>query len=185
MENKKNLTILIAVLAIVALILVAVISLKSNGVPVTGKSALPKTEEGTGVPSGGTPASATKEAVPEGVVVPEQGSKAEEGVAIPSAVAEAAPGVSAKLRHFEIKAENGAYVPSTIIVNLGDSIYIDFMAVGNQYDIVIPDYGLAGTAKAGETKIVAFQANIPGKFVFYSALYGGIDGKMKGYIIVK
>ena len=185
MANKKNLIILIAVLAIAVLILVAVVSLKSNGVPVPGKAGAPKTEEGTGIPSGGTPTSATREEVPEGVVVPEQGSKAEGDVAVPSAVSEAAPGVSAKLRHFEIKAENGAYVPSTIIVNFGDSVYIDFKAIGKQYDIIVPDYGLTQTAGPGETKIVAFQANLSGKFLFYSKLYGGIDGEMKGYIIVK
>jgi len=127
----------------------------------------------------------TREEVPENIVVPEPGAEVEEGIAVPQTVTEAAPGVEAKFRRFEIKAENENYIPSTIIVNKGDTVHIDFTAVDKKYDFVLPDYHMKQVAERGETKIIEFQALEQGKFLFCSELYGGLEGKMKGYIIVK
>jgi len=128
----------------------------------------------------------TKEEVPEEIEVPEMGAtNTPSEVAVPETVAEAAPGVKAKFRRFEIKAEKGIYTPSIVVINKGDTVHIDFTAVDKKYDFVIPDYGLRQVADAGQTKIIEFQAIEKGKFLFYSELYGGAQGKMKGYIIVK
>ena len=136
-----------------------------------------------GVEEGGvTP---TRQEVPEDIVVPEIGTEVKEDVAVPQTVSEAAPGVEAKFRRFEVKAENNSYSPSTVIVNQDDTVHIDFIAVDKKYDFVFPDYGMRQIAEAGETKIIEFQAVERGKFLFYSNLYGGLEGEMKGYIIVK
>jgi len=137
---------------------------------------------------GETPAevvSPTREEVPEDIVVPEPGAEVEEDVAVPQTVTEAAPGAEAKLRRFEIKAENNLYIPSMVIVNKGDTVHINFTAVDKKYDFVLPDYGMKQVAKPGETKVLQFGAVNEGKFLFYSDLYGGFEGEMKGYIIVK
>ena len=127
----------------------------------------------------------TREEVPEDIVVPEVGVEVEEGVAVPETVAETSAGAETKLRHFEIKAENNLYTPSTIIVNKGDLIDIEFIAVDKKYDFVLPDYGIDQVAEPGQKRFINFQAVNEGKFLFYSDLYGGFEGEMKGYIIVK
>ena len=173
MLKQKNTLTLIAIIAIIVAL----------GVVIWGVLNTFKKEKG-----GETPAevvSPTREEVPEDIVVPELGAEVEEEVAVPQTVTEAAPGAEAKFRRFEIKAENNLYTPSTIIVNKGDLIDINFTAVDNKYDFVLPDYGMKQVAEAGETKTIAFQAVNEGKFLFYSDLYGGFEGEMKGYIIIK
>lgn len=128
--------------------------------------------------------SATRAEVPKNIKIPEMGEQAETGVAVPVSVTDAAPGVSAKLRTFNIKAENGLFDPSTIIVKIGDTVHVNFTAVGKTYDITFPDYGMKQTAKAGETKILEFQAVSEGKFTYYCDSCGGIDSKSIGYMII-
>ncbi len=166
--------IILLVIAIVILVVVGIIL----GVPEKEAEKTP-TEE---VEEAESP---TRKKVPEDIVVPEIGSEVEEDVAVPEIVTEAARGAEAKFRRFEIKAENNVYTPSTVIVNKGDIVHINFTAVDKKYDLTFPDYGMRQVAEPGETKIIEFQAFTQGKFLFYSALYGGLEGEMKGYIIVK
>ncbi|KKU36405.1 MAG: cytochrome c oxidase subunit II [Candidatus Azambacteria bacterium GW2011_GWF2_46_32] len=133
------------------------------------------------IPEGETSAPA----VPEGVTVPTVGeTEAPEGVAVPTVVAPAAPGVSAQFRSFDVKAQNDAFSPNEIRVNQGDTVHINFAAIGKTYDILIPDYGLKQTAKAGESKVIEFQALNPGTYAFYCELCGGLQSKTKGVILV-
>jgi len=127
----------------------------------------------------------TREEVPKNIVAPEIGEKpASEEIAVPETVVEAAPGAESKFRLFEIKAEKDAYIPSEVIVNQGDIVHINFTAVDKTYDLTFPDYGMKQIAKMGETKILEFQANQSGKFLYYCDLCGGIEGKVTGHIIV-
>lgn len=179
LQQKNTLTLIASIVIIVAL-----------GVVIWGVLNIFKGEKG-----GETPieegvlteeaASPTREEVPEDIVVPEVGSEVEESVAVPKTVAETSTGAEAKFRRFEIKAENNLYTPSTVIVNKGDLIYIDFRAVDKKYDFVLPDYGIEQVAEPGQRKTIMFQAANRGKFLFYSDLYGGLEGEMKGYIIIK
>ena len=156
---------------------------KSAVAPPSGASVT----EPTAPTDGGAAApitSPTKTEAPKNVKIPELGEKPAEGVAAPISVAPAAPGVSAKLRRFEIKAENGVYNPSTIIVKKGDSIDIKFTAVDKTYDFTLPDYGIKAVAQKGETKLLGFQAVNDGKFTYYCSVCGGLNSKTKGYIIV-
>ena len=180
-QQKITLTLIASIVIIVAL-----------GVVIWGVLNIFKEEKGKAPIEEGAPAeeveevvSPTRKEVPEDIVVPGIGAEVEEGVAAPQIVTEAAPGVEAKFRRFEIKAENNLYTPSTIIVNKGDTVRINFTAVDKKYDFVFPDYGMRQVAEAGETKKIEFQAVNEGKFLFYSDLYGGLEGEMKGYIIIK
>ena len=144
-------------------------------------------ENGESVISGqeGISGSKTAFSVPEGTVVPEQGEEGiSEEVAIPVNVTNAAPDVEAKFRSFDISAENDKFVPSNIIVNLGDTVHIDFTAVDKSYDITFPDYGMKQVSQKGETKILEFQAVEEGKFAYYCESCGGLDSTTKGYIFI-
>lgn len=127
----------------------------------------------------------TRKEAPANVAIPEPGSTGQKtDVAVPKSSIPAAPGLEdKKLRTFEITAINGKYVPSTIIVNVGDTVHIDFKAEDNTYDIVFPDYGLYQQAKQGETRIVEFGATIDGQFSFYCEK-SCPKGKMTGTLIV-
>ncbi len=131
-----------------------------------------------------TSQSPTKEAVPENIKVPEKGEKISEDVAVPTEVAQAAPGVEAKYRSFDIKGENNKFIPSTIIVKLGDTVHINFTAQDKDYDITFPDYNMKQVALKGQTKVLEFQAVLEGKFTYYCEMCGGLNSTAKGYIIV-
>ncbi len=128
----------------------------------------------------------TRQEAPESAVVPEPGQANQDSeVAIPQASTPAAPGIEDKrLRSFDISAKEGKYTPSTIIVNIGDTVHINFRAEDDAYDIVFPDYGLKQTAKQGETKVIEFQAVIDGQFAFYCE-NACPKGEMEGILIVK
>ncbi|MBI4119665.1 MAG: cupredoxin domain-containing protein, partial [Parcubacteria group bacterium] len=128
----------------------------------------------------------TRKPVPPDVHVPEPGEKpADESVAVPVSTATAGPNVeNQKFRVFNIVARNGKYEPSTIIVNVGDTVHIDFTAEGGTYDFFLPDFGLTQTAGPGVKKVVEFQANYSGSFTF-SCKNLCPSGGMEGALIVK
>jgi len=132
------------------------------------------------------PVSATRVDAPADIVVPEMGAEIDSNlIAVPVGVIDSAPGVTTKLRSFDIRAEEGIFVPSTVIVNQGDTVKISFTAIDGSYDITIPDYGIRQTAEIGETRMLEFLAINDGKFTFYCELCGGIDSGTKGFIIIR
>lgn len=183
MVNKgdKKTIIITIVIVVVVVIFILIFTGNGNGTEV---SEAPESEAGPA--SEVEPEkSMTREEVPEGIVVPEVGAEIEdETVAVPDLVAPAAPGVSAKFRRFNIVANENAFVPSEVIVNIGDTVHIDFTAIDKTYDITFPDYGMKQTVVPGEKKIFEFQAVLSGKFLYYCDLCGGLDSEVKGYIIV-
>jgi len=128
--------------------------------------------------------SLTRSEAPKDVKVPEAGENVAVDVAIPVSVSKAAPGVSAKLRVFNISAQNDLYSPSTVIIKAGDTVHINFTAVDKTYDITFPDYGMKQIVNKGQTKVLEFQAVTTGKFTYYCALCGGLGSKAIGYVIV-
>lgn len=176
LKNKKVLALIVAVVVIVAAIVVLMMTGKN---PIT-----PGTGPGTGG-SNQQPTSDTRGAVPSDIKVPGLGdTTGDNNIAVPVGVTDAAPGVSAQLRSFNIKAEGGVFNPSTVIVNVGDTVHINFTAVDKEYDMVLPDYGMKQTAKKGETKIFEFQAVSTGKFTYYCESCGGLSSQAKGFIII-
>jgi len=129
-----------------------------------------------------------QETMPIKVKVPEVNEVLSEEVrkeiAVPEIVVEAAPGVEAKYRSFDIKAEGGKYIPSKIIANVGDTIHVNFTAVDKDYDIVFPSYGMLLRAKVGQTKLLQFQAVKSGSFAFYCDSCGGPESETRGSFII-
>jgi len=150
--------------------------------PYSGYKAGTEVQEGAGGEI--SPESQTRTQVPENVTIPEVGEEVPEGVAAPTVVTPAAPEVESKFRGFDIKAEGNKFDPNTVIVELGDTVHINFTAVDKDYDISLPDYGMKQIAPKGQTKPLEFQAVIEGKFTYYCELCGGLDSTAKGYIIV-
>lgn len=105
-------------------------------------------------------------------------------IAVPTVVVPAAPGVDSKFRNFDITAENGNFIPEKIIVQVGDTVHINFAAVDKDYDITFPSYNMKQIAKQGQTKILEFQAVQDGSFLYYCESCGGAEGTTKGNIII-
>jgi heme/copper-type cytochrome/quinol oxidase subunit 2 len=119
------------------------------------------------------------------VVVPEAGATSTGGVAVPQVESASAPGADSKYRSFDITIQNGQFTPSTIAVNLGDTVNLRISAVGGSYDFTQPDYGLKVSLSSGGSQQIEFAATAPGKFVFYCASCGGPAKGPTGYIVVK
>ncbi|MBN2198017.1 cupredoxin domain-containing protein [Candidatus Wolfebacteria bacterium] len=189
MKNKNILIIVFSV--VLVLIIVGVVWYKAS--PESFKGAF-YSEEGeeklseTGTETGpaGESIFPTRQEAPENAVVPEPGAETgDSDIAVPSISIPAAPGIEdRKLRSFDILAVNGKYTPSTIIVDIGDIIHINFTAEDDTYDIVFPDYGLRQTVSKGQTKVIEFQGNIDGQFSFYCE-NACPKGDMFGTLIVK
>jgi hypothetical protein len=105
-------------------------------------------------------------------------------IAVPDEVVQSAPGVDSNIRIFKIRGEGNKFIPSQIIVNYKDTVHIDLVAVDKNYDIMFPAYGMRQTAKQGEEKVLEFQANSEGRFIYYCESCGGIESEAKGYITV-
>ncbi len=126
-----------------------------------------------------------KEEVPANTKVPGIGEVGmSTGVAIPKAVAQAAPLAETSFRSFDIKVSGGTFTPDTIIVGSGDTVHISLTAVDKSYDFTEPDYGFHVPLPRGRTKLIEFAAVTSGKFTFFCESCGGTASKSKGFLIV-
>jgi len=126
--------------------------------------------------------------VPVGVKVPTENEVVPESlkdvIAVPKEVIQAAPGVESQIRVFDIKGENGKFIPEKVIVNYNDTVRINFTAVDGDYNVIFSGYNMMQSAKVGETKILEFQANQDGRFSYYCEICGGFSKGVPGEIIV-
>ena len=117
------------------------------------ENALPTVEGGTRI------------VVDQNIKTPEVGaSSTPSDVAVPTNVLET--GQSA-FRQFEMKGEGGKYIPSTLVVNEGDVIDINFTAVDAKYNVFFPDFGVYRTIEKGTSMKIQFQGYPFGKYGFY------------------
>lgn len=132
-----------------------------------------------------TPTSSTRGAVPANTVVPNKGATSTPvNVAVP--VVQGAGDVAGNVsyRSFNIAIQNGAYNPSTVIVNQGDTVNLEITAVDAAYGFTQPDYGFNATIPKGKTQTIQFQALQTGNFTFYCASCGGPSRGPVGHLIV-
>jgi heme/copper-type cytochrome/quinol oxidase subunit 2 len=117
------------------------------------KDALPTVEGGTRV------------VAEETIKTPEVGaSSTPKDIAVPTNVLETGPSA---FRQFEMKGEGGKYTPSTLVVNEGDVIDINFTAVDAKYNVFFPDFGVYRTIEKGASMKIHFQGYPFGKYGFY------------------
>lgn len=140
----------------------------------------------SGLYGGGTePQSVTRAEVPSDITVPGAGAtNVPDGMAVPKTEVQAAPGVDSKLRAFDISVNRDEFSPSTVAVNVGDTVHINLTAVDKDYDFTQPDYGFNMPLPKGVKKVLEFQVSNEGKFTFYCKSCGGPDKGPVGYIIV-
>ena len=176
MENKNKI-IIYSVLALVAIIIVIVAIVYSKP-----KASNKSQKAGTQTTAPATP-QGYNASVPKNIEVPNEGTTStEKDVAVPKLQTNAAPGVTAQLRKFSVKAENNTFTPSKIIVYKGDTVHIDFTAVDKDYDFSIPAiYGISRQMAKGSTGPLEFQANTVGQFDIVCQACGG---KKMGLLIV-
>lgn len=101
----------------------------------------------------------------EPVRTPEPGEESpDEETAVPI---DTSPIGGVAYRTFEIRGENNRFSPSRLIVNEGDSLVLNFLAVDGDYNLFIPDLGVFISASEGESKRHIFQASTAGDYEFY------------------
>lgn len=125
-----------------------------------------------GAPATGLPTieGGTRDEISKTVQTPEPGATpTNPEVAVPKSSLDlgGSEGVNASLRDFELKAENGKFFPSTIVVNEMDVITISLTAVDQKYNIFFPDFGVYREAAKGQTTKFQFQAYPFGQYKFY------------------
>ncbi|MBI2013861.1 MAG: cupredoxin domain-containing protein [Candidatus Colwellbacteria bacterium] len=106
----------------------------------------------------------TRKEITETVATPEVGSSANQDVAVPTKVTQVG---TVERREFDISGENQKYVPSTIVVNTGDIVKINFTAVDGNYDIFFSDLGVYKEIIEGTTETIQFQVSGHGEYEFY------------------
>lgn len=127
----------------------------------------------------------TKKAVPQGAYVPETDQQTnDKDLAVPKSVVNAAPDVEAKMRQFEVSANKGIFTPSKISIRKGDTVRINIASIDDDYDFVLPDFGMRQIIKKGTQRTVEFQATNEGQYVYYCEKCGGIDSTAKGTITI-
>jgi heme/copper-type cytochrome/quinol oxidase subunit 2 len=131
------------------------------------------------------PSSTTRTAAPVNAVVPDKGSSSTPAnVAVPTVQGAGDPAGNVSYRSFNIAIQNGAYNPSTVIVNQGDTVNLELTAVDAAYGFDQPDYGFDVAIPKGKTQTIQFQALSPGSFTFYCASCGGPSKGPVGHIVV-
>jgi heme/copper-type cytochrome/quinol oxidase subunit 2 len=178
--GKQKKILIVVAIAIIAVVVIVFILAERNG------AKNPNTTNG-GSANSGTASSApiTRLPVPADVVVPEVGTATTSDIAVPQVEAAAAPGVGAKYRSFNIIVQNNGFAPSTIAVNLGDTVNLQVGAVDGNYDFTQPDFGFHVALPEGQDKQIQFAATAKGEFVFYCSVCGGPAKGPVGYLIVK
>ncbi len=179
--SNKNKFIAVAVILIIFGIIFFVFTGSKSGIGLPGVSP-------GGAPAGGGQGqggnSTTRTPAPANVSVPGATSTVSADVAKPQVVAPAAPGVSKNFRSFKISVGNNVFSPSTVIVNVGDTVHLNLTAADKNYDFTQPDYGFNLEIPKGQTKLLEFQTTTEGKFTFYCKACGGPASGPVGYIIV-
>lgn len=76
-------------------------------------------------------------------------------------------GSTSKARFFDMKATKNGFVPSSLTVNAGDTVYIEFSAVDEIYDLDIPYLGVYFSAvQEGTSRRLPFDTPQSGTFLF-------------------
>lgn len=174
LRMKRTIFVFIVLLVVLGLIAWVYFDNKETG----------KRLEEIGINIEGVKKSVNWEAVPENIEVPEMGDVVEGNIASPAIVGAAGNNTTASFRGFEIEVNNNQFSPSTIIVKLGDTVSINFIARDKTYEFFQPDYGFKVPLPQGKTTPVQFQGSATGKFRFYCESCGGPDKGPVGYIVV-
>ena len=178
--KKRNLILVVVIVVVIIFAIIAVLVLGHK------KANAPEGAGGVGMAGSGTamPSSTTYAPVPANVVVPSAGATSTGDVAVPKIESAAAPNASTKYRSFTIMVDGNGFTPSTVAVNVGDTVNLQIGATSGNYDFTQPDLGFHVLLPQGQTKTVQFSPMTAGKYLFYCSSCGGPAKGPVGYIIV-
>lgn len=95
------------------------------------------------------------------------------------------PDLGTKILGFDLRASRGGFSPSSITVNRGDTLIIDFTAMDGDYDLDIPYLGVYFPAVSeGSTKKLPLDTSLPGTFTFQCRDSCPFTGAIRGELIV-
>lgn len=178
MSNTKK------IIGIVAIVVVALLAGAGWYQYTSRKAVSDSAGSGTGAQSAATSSSGPGP-VPAGSVAPNKGATSTPaGVAVPVVQGAGDPAGNVSYRSFNITIKNGAYDPSTVIVNQGDTVNLELTAIDASYGFDQPNYGFNTAIPKGKTQTIQFQALQSGDFTFYCASCGGPSSGPVGHIIV-
>ena len=177
MQNEKTKVIVAAVIIVLVALLAWFVFFRNGYSPYGGNS---------GTKNGLVSQSPTVAPVPANSIVLNEGDKSTNvNVVVPELQVPAHKTGSASYRQFAITANNGAFMPDTAVVNQGDIVDLEIMAVDKSYDFTQPDYGFYNVVIAkGTTKKIQFEALNPGKFTYYCSSCGPLGHGATGYVVV-
>lgn len=176
---KKKIIIVLVAVVIAFVIGIILYGWLGHGAGTSGSAGSASTSGSSAM--AGTP---THAAVPAGSVAPNQGAAASAGVAVPVIQGPGNPAGTVDYRSFNIAIQGGAFSPSTVIVNQGDTVDLEMTAVDGNYTFTQPDYGFNAAIKKGKTQRIQFQAVQSGDFTFYCSSCGGPSTGPIGHIVV-
>lgn len=193
MDNKKKIILILGSAFILVLVAIVIWQLKTNAnqpLPLeeVDNPFLPDTNQSSTTPRDWAETDVRKE-VPVGVIVPETTSTVpailKDKIAIPETTAPANPGgTDAMTRAYSVRAEADTFIPEKIIVNMGDTVQINFTAIDKDYDVVLSGYNMKQNIKKGNTRLFEFQALRDGDFIYYCQTCGGLTSGPQGHVIV-
>jgi plastocyanin len=184
MDAKKKILIVI-VLAVVILAVIVFAGYKWLSNTPTASNSVPASNSNSGATTATTSSTATRTPVPANTVVPDKGATGTPAnVAVPAQQGPGDPAGNVSYRSFNIKIQNNAFSPSTVIVKQGDTVNLALTAVDANYAFTQPDYGFNAQIAKGQTKSAQFQASQSGDFIFYCGSCGGPSKGPVGHIIV-
>ncbi|MBI2888915.1 MAG: cupredoxin domain-containing protein [Candidatus Liptonbacteria bacterium] len=182
MQEKKYLMLSIAGIVLVVILAIVAITVRRSAV-VPGGEKQGQVLSGTQAPG----EVSTRQAAPADVKVPElnaSGTSANVGVPQVAVGSSRDAASSARYRSFDVKVEGNAFAPDTVIVNQGDTVRINLLAVDKDYEFIQPELGYNFPLLKGKSQPLAFSATSAGDFLFYCASCGGPSSGPKGHIII-
>ena len=93
--------------------------------------------------------------------------------------------VMSGLKIFEIAASVNGFVPSTLVVSVGDRVQLDVIAAGERFDIGIPGLNSYLDIPAGEQRSIGFEVTTPGEYKFSCRGYCPNGKEISGMVIVQ
>lgn len=146
----------------------------------------PASQESQNPQDGSQTTSTTRGEVTNDLMVPDVGAQVSGEIAVPTSVVDAAPGVEAKRRTFDIAFDGSVFTPSQVIVHVGDTTSIHFKTSSGTCSFVQPDLGLSAkfTSEREQLIEVTPPTGATGKYQFFCTNLGGPTQGPIGYLVV-
>jgi plastocyanin len=102
-----------------------------------------------------------------------------------TSTATSSPGVIPAVKTFNVTGQNFSFAPSTMTVNKGDRVKINFTNQAGTHDLVVEGYNVrTKVLQGGQSETIEFTANQSGTFEYYCSVGTHRQMGMKGTLKV-